>query len=146
MAALSADYMDCPYQGDSASAIREGAVIASETIYRNSLLAFAAAGGVRALTGDLDFAGISAGAFDNSSGAIGDVRVRYIGHGAILFRGLSGMVVGNDGRPMYCATDNPADITATATSATFIGTQIEFVSATEVVIELAGPGAKDNPT
>lgn len=141
MAALTVDFRDVPYQGDPGHSTREGRVIASDIIYRNSLLAFAAAGGIQPVVGDLAFAGIALDQVDNSAGALGTKRVRYLAEGAVRFTGVAGFAATDEGVLVYCATDNPADLTVTSTGATTVGTILEVVSATEIVVELAGPGA-----
>jgi len=141
MAALSADNIDVPFQGDSSHAKRSGRVIASEIIYANSLIAFAAAGGIQPVVADLKFAGVAIKKVDNSAGALGDATVEYIASGAVRFTNVSGFVDTNEGELVYCATDNPEDLTVTSTGASTVGTIIEVVSATEIVVDLARPGA-----
>lgn len=141
MAALTQDSADLAYQGELSHALREGRVIASEILYANSFVAFAAAGGIQAVSGDLALAGVCYAQVDNSGGALGDLKVSYMAWGAIRITGLSGYADTDEGVLVYCDTDNPLDTTKTAAGATLIGTILEVVSASEIVVELAGPGS-----
>lgn len=142
MAALTAAGRDLSYQGDLEDNLREGDVIASDILYPNSFVAFAAAGGIQPVVADLAFAGVCTDLYDNSSGALGDLIARYIAWGVIRVTNITEVFARTDeGVPVYSATDNPEDLTDTAAGATLVGTCVRFISASEVDVELAGPGS-----
>lgn len=136
MAALVADAMDCEFKGELGENLAAGNVVASDIIYKNSFVAFAAAGGIQPVVGDLVFAGIAVEQVDNSAGALGDKVVKYVRGGRVRMKNVAGMNLTDEGQLLYCATDNPADVTVVGAGAALIGMVTRYYSATDIEVEL----------
>jgi len=139
MAALAADGPPIGYRGNLEHGLASGDAVASDVIYANSLVSFNGTAGIAPVTGDLPFAGIATKQVDNSSGAAGDKTVEYISSGVVRITQTitQAIVVGDIGRAVYCATDNPADIDFTSAAQTLIGKIVQVHSADDIEIMLA---------
>lgn len=138
MGVLAAAYRDHQFKGELSSAIGVGDAIASDIIYKNSLVYYAAAGGITPVpaTG-LVFAGIALETVDNSAGSLGDKTVRFLKSGEVLIEGISAtMARANEGDLLYGVGDNPADLTLTASTNPPIGRITRYVSASAVWVAL----------
>lgn len=109
-------------------------VAASKTIYGGTIV-FAASG----YASDDDnggsnvFIGIAVDNADNASGSAGDINVDLYSKGAFVLTG-SGFSQANVGALCY-ASDNYT-VTTSATSTTKIGRIVEFISSTQVRVEI----------
>ena len=113
-----------------------GGVDASTTIYGGSICFIDASSGYiedDTNSGANFLAGIAVKTYDNSSGSAGDVQAEFWDTGKFLLTG-SGLAVTDVGSKVY-ASDNYT-ITTTSTNNTYIGTIVEFVSATQVYVLL----------
>ena len=111
-------------------------VLASTTIYQGTLVYVVAASGFA--TGDdaagaNAFVGVAIETVDNSTGSNGDLNVRVIPVGQFLLTG-SGFAQSTVGDLVY-AIDN-FTLQASSSSATLIGRVKEYVSSTQVWVEL----------
>jgi len=115
MAALTADYVPSGYKPtyDNLNASYIG-VVADDILYKFSLLSLDAAGDVKPrAAGDDTFAGVCGKGISNSGGSAGDVKAMVF-PGPFVFKGID--LAGSTpdiGDPVYCETDNPADMTTT---------------------------------
>tara|TARA_B100001123_G_scaffold220114_1_gene248315 strand:- start:7109 stop:7531 length:423 start_codon:yes stop_codon:yes gene_type:complete len=113
-----------------------GPANASENLYQGTMAFFDAS--VGDITGDDNgganaFAGIVKEQKDNSSGATGDLDVEVYTEGVFELVG-SGFAQSDVGDAIY-AIDNWT-IQKSSTSASFIGTAVEFISATKLMVKL----------
>lgn len=117
------------------SGLRHIPVAASTTIYQGTLVFADASGYGVGDDGDgaNQFMGVSREKQDNSSGSNGDKTVEVYSRGAFELVG-SGFTQADVGKKVY-ASDNYT-ITLSATSTTFIGKVVEFVSSTKLIVEL----------
>ena len=110
-------------------------VVASDIIYRGAMVMHNTAGFLApAATGAGSiFAGISEEEVDNSGGAAGDERCKHKITGRYLLTG-SGFVQGDVGEIVYASDDQT--ITKTSTNNPLVGKIDDFVSATQVWVNL----------
>jgi len=135
MAALAVDYRDIELL--DWTRIGEADMCASDIIYKNSLLGWAATGiGLAPLSTSYIFAGIAFEQVENAVATIGAKRVKYYINPIGLVRGIATIARANEGDLIYAAnTDNPADLTVVSTSNIAVGTIIEFKTTTSAVID-----------
>lgn len=144
MAALTDVSFDLPFQGNLGAWLREGPVAAGTEVFRYGFLSWdVAAGGLVPMTNlgvVSPFACMSVDHRDNSAGARGDLRARYIGRGAVTIANLANPRTATDeGRPAYCPNDNPQDVRTSAVGAAVrVGWILEVLDARTITIELDG--------
>ena len=115
-------------------------VAAATTLYQGTLAFFERTSGATEgyALGDDDggnnnFAGVVVDKVDNSAGSAGDKTVEVYTEGSIVLEG-SGFHQGYVGDKIY-ATDNYT-VTPSSSSATYIGTCVEYISATKIRVKL----------
>ena len=109
-------------------------VKAATHIYKNALLKINAAGYVEGCAAEAGavYAGMAYEEIDNSAGAAGDLKVRVERLNAIYCAG-AGFVAADLGKKVYALDDNTVQL-ADPTNGQIVGTIIEVVSATEVLV------------
>ncbi len=117
-----------------------GKVAASTTLYQNTLAFFerTSGSGEGYVLGDDDggannFAGIVVDKVDNSSGSAGDKDVELYTEGDVVLQG-SGFTRAIVGDKAYA--DDNFTTTATSGSMTYIGTFVEYISATKMRVAI----------
>jgi hypothetical protein len=133
MAALTADRNTHWAEGD----IRGYKVAASTKIYAGSLVALNASGYAvpGADTASFKFLGVAHEYIDNSSGANGDKTVTVRRKGIHRFA-AAGMAITNIGDAVYLVNDQTVGLAATTTNDIACGKIAEFISATEVGVDI----------
>lgn len=111
-------------------------VVATGVIFKGSLCRLSAAGylGVALAEVGAKFAGISEFAVDNSAGANGDVDGSVLREGIFLLEGV-GFTQANVGAEVY-ASDDQTISTVQAANEQAVGTITNFVSATQVWVDI----------
>lgn len=112
--------------------LRPVPVAASTNIYQGTMV-FSASGYGSGTAGGASFLGVALEQQDNSSGSAGDLNAECYTRGAFSFNGTS-FTQATVGVKIY-ATDNNT-VTATATSNSFVGKCVEYISATKIRVEL----------
>lgn len=112
-----------------------GRIAASKTIYAGTL-AFIASGYVTDVinSGANPFFGVPVDKYDNANGANGDITGEFRSKGQFVFAGQSGFAQSDVQKKVY-ASDNYT-LTTTSSSNSYVGTIVEFISATEIKVEI----------
>ena len=127
----------------SAEDIQIVPIAAATTIYKGALCMINAAGYLAPCTptATSQFAGVAAEGKNNSAGAAGDLSARVYRHGRFAVV-AAGQTQANVGDAAYAADDQT--IGSSTTNAQYVGTVCEFVSATEVRVDISS--ATGTPT
>ncbi len=107
-------------------------VIAADIIYENAAVGDNGSGYARPLVAGDQFLGFALAQADNSAGAAGDVNVRVRVKGRVQLP-VSGVAITSVGLGVYASDDDT--FTLTATSNSYVGRIVRYVSSGQVVVE-----------
>lgn len=107
-------------------------VIASDIVYEGAAVGDNGSGYARPLTAGDPFRGFAVAKADNSAGAAGAVRVEVRHKGRVQLA-VGSAAITDVGKPVYASDD--ATFTLTATSNSYIGRIVRFISTGVVIVE-----------
>jgi hypothetical protein len=110
----------------------EFGVVAADIIYEGAAVGDNGSGYARPLTAGDPFLGFAESQADNSGGAAGAVNVRVRDTGRVQLA-IGSLVITDVGKPVYASDDDT--FTLTATSNSYIGRVVRFVSAGVGIVE-----------